>query len=220
MTASVRTWSTAARLAVDLAARGRLLPSVTPSGLDAWRLGPLDPSDAALRHLLIDALPPAAHARVIPGSRPVRVGTPAALVDAFSDAVADLMPRTAAAPIASGHNAFATTSPTPVVEVADRLASLGSDLAGGATTALRLQPPDEVDGPFTASLPLQSRLDPSLVVDARDLWTAPDPCPAGCSSAWDVTAAGTASRSPRAAGNSPRRRPTNPTTSSTQGDGR
>jgi len=33
---SVRAWSVAARLAVDLLARGRILPSISPSGLDMW----------------------------------------------------------------------------------------------------------------------------------------------------------------------------------------
>ncbi|MGI8759289.1 MAG: DEAD/DEAH box helicase [Acidimicrobiales bacterium] len=170
---SVRAWSTTARLAVDLVARGRLLPTVTAVGVDAWRLGPLDPSDATRRRQLGEALPPPAHARVVPGTRPLRVSSPAAAVEAFSDAVADLMPRTAAAPAGAGHDAFAAASPTFLDGGADWLVSLGSASTGGAATALRLLPPDGPDEPFTASLQLQSRLDPSLEIDAADLWSAP-----------------------------------------------
>ncbi len=181
VTSSVRAWAAAARLAVDLVARGRLLPSVTPEGHDAWRVGPLDPADAARCRLLADALPPAAHAQVFAGSRPARVRSPAALIDAFHDAVADLLPRTAAAPMAAGRTAFAAGGTGAGVETTvvlsgsatDWLASLSAPSAGGASTALRLLPPAGPDEPFTAALQLQSRLDPSLVVDAADLWSAP-----------------------------------------------
>src|SRR5665811_778015 len=37
--ASIRAWATAAQLALDLVARGRLMPARSPAGNDAWRLG-------------------------------------------------------------------------------------------------------------------------------------------------------------------------------------
>jgi hypothetical protein len=42
-----------------------------------------------------------------------------------------------------------------------------------AAVALRLEPPDDADGRFTAAVVVQSRRDPSLVVEAADLWTMP-----------------------------------------------
>ena len=41
-------WSAVAHAAVRLVAQGRLLPSVTESGYDAWRVSPLEPSDVDL----------------------------------------------------------------------------------------------------------------------------------------------------------------------------
>ncbi|MEA2058729.1 MAG: ATP-dependent helicase, partial [Actinomycetota bacterium] len=103
---SVRAWSVAARLAVDLVARGRILPSISASGADTWRLGPLDAADAERRRALAEALPPESHALVIDRATPMRVWDPLASVEAFFDAVADVLPRTATAPLlCSSHGA-------------------------------------------------------------------------------------------------------------------
>ncbi|MBL8778632.1 MAG: DEAD/DEAH box helicase [Acidimicrobiales bacterium] len=213
---SVRAWAAAARIAVELAARGRLQPGVTPTGTDTWRVGPLDPDDHRRQGELARALPPEAHAVALPGHRPLRIGSADVAVAAFADAVADLLPRTASAPAAAGHVAFARSSSLgerrPDVDggrpmtpdtgagrrgAADRHApSVGPMAEGGSSprlegataawlaglrpstdavvVALRLEPPlDEAD-PFRAALQLQSAADPSLVLDAADLWDAPD----------------------------------------------
>ena len=213
VSASVRAWAVAARLAVDLAARGRLLPGVAADGSDAWVLGPFDAADVLRRAELVAALPPAAHAVPVPGSKPLRVVSPEFAVASFSDAVADLLPRTAAAPLIAGHAAFAApagagrqaprrrtrrSGPGPVtpgspahpdargVEDGDR--TTGVDVSGAAdwlaavttgtgdeaATSLRLEPPEPADADFLAVLQLQSLRDPSLVLSAADLWTAPD----------------------------------------------
>ncbi len=172
VTPSVRAWSVAAQLAVELAGRGRLMPSMTAAGLDAWRLAPLDPDDVERRRRLSAALPPAAHAVPLPGSRPLRVWSPQGLVDAFADAVADVLPRTAAAPPIAGHDAFAASEGTPVDVAAGWFATL-RDASDEAAIALRLEPPSDGEGPFTATVVIQSRADPSLVLEAAELWTMP-----------------------------------------------
>ncbi len=170
---SLRAWAAVARFALDLVARGRLLPGATSEGVDRWRLGPLDPSDALRQHQLAAALPPPAHCRLVPGTRPLRVSSPSAAVAGFCDALADAFPRTAAAPLAAGHAPFASSGATDVDSAADWLATVGAGSADGASTALRLLPPDGVDQPFAAVVQLQSQRDPSLVIDAADLWSAP-----------------------------------------------
>src|SRR6266498_1484626 len=45
-------WSAVLAAGLTLVARGRLLPAVTPSGFDAWRVGPLDPASARLADAL------------------------------------------------------------------------------------------------------------------------------------------------------------------------
>ena len=174
ITSSVRGWAAAASIAVELVARGRLLPGRSPSGNDAWRLGPLDPEDVENLRRLADALPPAAHAVPIPNEQPLRVVSPSEAVDAFTAAVADLLPRTAAAVTVSGAPAFAALEPTPLDgEAGLWLASLAT-AEGTAALTLRLCPPAQEEEAFAAELVLTSRSDPSLSVEAADLWEAPE----------------------------------------------
>ncbi|NDZ84078.1 ATP-dependent helicase, partial [Streptomyces sp. SID10115] len=55
-------WGTAGVLALQLAARGLLLPGLTVSDHDAWRAGPLSAEDLQRLRELAAAMPPAAHA--------------------------------------------------------------------------------------------------------------------------------------------------------------
>ena len=157
---------------MELVSRGRLLPGITPAGEDAWRLGPLDPEDLVLRGQLSSALPPEAHARLV-GLRPLRVASPDRAVADLSDAVADLLPRVADAATAVGHPAFAAMAPTDLRGNEPWLRALGGE-DDEAMVAMRLEPPTEADGRFAGVIQLQSRRDPSLVVDAFDLWSAPE----------------------------------------------
>ncbi|MEU5941039.1 hypothetical protein ABZ807_18010 [Micromonospora sp. NPDC047548] len=80
-------WAAATHQALHLAARGLLLPDVTPAGYDTWRVGPL--GDAARLRALAAAMPPAARARPVPGRAPARVPDTGRLLRDFLDAVAD-----------------------------------------------------------------------------------------------------------------------------------
>jgi len=173
VTASVAAWSVAVKVAVDLVARGRLLPTTTAEGLAAWRIGPLDPADQRLLDDLARSLPPEAHALPVPGARPLRIVSPAHLLGQLVDAVADRLVRTAAAP-AEGGGPFATASSATVdAATTTWLADAAGNSADEAHPGLRLHLPDGPEGRFTAVVQLRSRLDPSLVVDAVDLWDAP-----------------------------------------------
>jgi superfamily II DNA or RNA helicase len=139
--ASVHGWAAVARGALHLIARGRLLPAVDEDGVDGWRIGPLDPDDLEARDALADALAPTAHATALAATAPRRISSARWLVARFWDALADAYVRTAAAPLVSGHEAFASRSSVVLVPPTDRTAGatvLGLDLAtatwGGATT--------------------------------------------------------------------------------------
>jgi len=95
---SVAAWAAATRAALDLAARGRLVPARSPAGWDAWRVGPFDGRHLDHLRLLASALPPAAHAVAVPGSSPLALTSPEAVLRSFYDTVADCLVRTAAAP--------------------------------------------------------------------------------------------------------------------------
>jgi SNF2 family DNA or RNA helicase len=174
-TDSVRAWSVATRVALDLMARGRLLPTITDGGVDTWRLGPLDPADRERIERLAAALPPAAHALEVPDTSPRQITAPQSTVSAFLDAVADAFVRTPAAAVAAGHEAFAAPLTTDVATWRDWLRSTTTGTDGDITAALRVQIPDLPERSVDCVLEVHSKLDPGLVLSAIDLWHAPGP---------------------------------------------
>src|SRR6266849_6085796 len=215
---SVSVWAAAATAGVGLVARGRLLPTVGPDGVDTWQAGPLDPADLAWLRELADSFPPAAHALGVPGSRPMRIRSPESLVRALWDAIADTLVRTAAASRTVCSPAFAAPEPTAVSDLAEWLADTTDGLSAGARLGLRVEPvpapaepdqwtddeededteevtqkaavraqeegahdenqlpaADDVAPPaFRLVLQLRSTADPSLIVDAANLWEQPE----------------------------------------------
>ncbi|MCU1497377.1 MAG: ATP-dependent helicase [Acidimicrobiales bacterium] len=243
---STHAWAHAARAALQLVARGRVLPTADADGTDVWRVGPLDTTDVAHWQALARALPALAHAVELPGSAPRRVASPAWLLARFRDAVADAYVRTAAAADAAGHVAFASHDRVAVAGSATWLTATGTAATTEVTVALRVdlgpdRGPDapggerepqpqgigaagsgpngrergsiaghgpgdrpaiedvavaprgteprhdarqptaghgaaagDGGGDFRAVLQIGSRRDPSLVLDAAELWAAPD----------------------------------------------
>jgi hypothetical protein len=171
--ASLAAWSVAVKAALGLVARGRLLPAISPGGFDAWRVGPLDPADEEWLSRLAAALPLQAHALPIEGSRPLRVRSAASLLRDCWDAVADCLARSPAAPRLTAHPAFAGQRRVGVGGMREWLAAATQPRQESARPGLRLVPPPQPEQPFSAVLQLRSHADPSLVVDAADLWRAP-----------------------------------------------
>ena len=169
---SLAAWSSALLAGIGLVARGRLLPAASRSGLDAWRVGPLDAGDAVYLAALAAAFPPRAHALALPGTRPLRVRTPRHLIREAWDAVADTLVRTAAAELIGGP-LFAGLPPVAVGGLADWLADAGRGIDAGGTLGLRIELPRRSGEGPRAVPQLRSAADPSLVVDAAELWAAP-----------------------------------------------
>ena len=170
---AARWWAASLRFALDLIARGHIVPTVTLAGWDAWQVDPLEPGDYATLEQLAAACPAAAHAIAAPGST-LDVADPVWLLRCFLDAVADVFVRTAAAPAAVGTHLFAATEPSPAEHVRSWLLAA----FGHATSAIRLGLRVELvagrsDDPTTTSFEVvpqvRSTADPSLVVDAADL---------------------------------------------------
>ena len=191
MRLSARAWAAAAAAGVGLIARGRLLPTVGADGTDVWRAGPLDPADLSWMRQLAAAFPPAAHALAVPGSRPMRLRSPEALIRDLWDAIADLITRSPAAFRTTASPAFAAAEPTPVGDLAEWLADTTDGLAAGARLGLRIEAVpaapmdvadedddsdgvDEAEPSFRLVLQLRSNDDPSLIVDAAALWSQPE----------------------------------------------
>ncbi|WP_210571824.1 DEAD/DEAH box helicase [Streptomyces sp. GESEQ-4] len=170
-------WGAAALHALRLAARGRLLPGLTPSGHDAWRAGPLEPDDIAHLRAVAAALPPEGHAVPLPGPGPLRLPEPEALMRAFLDAVADTLPRTPAAPYVSGRP-FADTRPQHLPDAHDWAAEVAAGMDAGVRISLRLDLSaydlfdggERVRSAGAAIVQVHSLADPTLVVDAAALW--------------------------------------------------
>ncbi|MFF8627710.1 DEAD/DEAH box helicase [Streptomyces werraensis] len=176
-------WGAAALHALRLTARGRLLPGLTAEGYDAWRAGPLEPDDVTHLRAVAAALPYEGHAVPLPGPGPLRLPRPEALVRAFLDAVADTLPRTPAAPYASGPP-FAARRPQRLPDARDWAAEVAAGMDAGVRISLRvdLSAYDLFDADGTAGgsgargagaaiVQVHSLSDPTLVADAAALWS-------------------------------------------------
>ncbi|MFI9007719.1 DEAD/DEAH box helicase [Actinosynnema sp. NPDC053489] len=154
-------WGAAVVVALQLVARGRVRPAVTDGDFDAWLLGPLDAADHARVRALAEAMPAAARAVPLPGRDPLELPEAEPLLRAFLDAVADTMPRGAAAVHAAGAPAFAATAP-------QRVPHLREWADQGVRISLRVEGHD----PFGAVVQVHSLADPGRVVDAAELWAS------------------------------------------------
>ncbi|MDN3295242.1 DEAD/DEAH box helicase [Streptomyces ficellus] len=176
-------WGAAALLALQLAARGLLLPGLSATDHDAWRAGPLSPEDLERTRRLAASMPPAAHAVPVGTAADgmVLLPEPERLLRSFLDAVADTLPRTPAAPLAAGGPAFAAQEPRHLP--AQR--AWAADVAAGHDAGVRLSLRIEVPGldtaedtteeiatspTFRAVLQMHSVSDPALVADAAEVW--------------------------------------------------
>ncbi|QES45833.1 ATP-dependent helicase [Streptomyces venezuelae] len=136
---AVACWGAAARHALHLAARGRLLPGLTPGDVDAWRAGPLDEADVVHLRAIAAALPAEAHAVPLPGHGPgpLLLPQPFALIRAFVDAVLDALPRTPAAAHAVGAP-FAAREPQHLPGAREWAAEVAAGMDAGVRVSLRL----------------------------------------------------------------------------------
>jgi superfamily II DNA or RNA helicase len=166
--ASVRAWAVVARAALDLVARGRLQPAISAAGLDTWTLGPLDEQDRSRRAALAAWLPPVAHCHPLAHVEPTRVLSALDAVAQFSRAVADAMPRTAAAASVSRQPAWCAHEPVDVRSLRSHL--VDEDESVRTVVGLRLSLPADDEAPFGVVLQVRAADDPSRVVDAEDLW--------------------------------------------------
>ncbi|MFJ9778292.1 DEAD/DEAH box helicase [Amycolatopsis sp. NPDC101161] len=170
---AVAAWSAAVNAGVNLVARGRLRPAVSPAGAAAWRIGPLDAADEELLRGLAGALPPEAYALPLTGLKRIRLHSPDSLVRALWDATADLLARSPAAPVGAGDPAFAAREPALLgPDGAAWLAELEAREPRGVQVLLRVEGLD--DDSFAGVLAVRSMAEPSLVVEASTLWDAPD----------------------------------------------
>jgi superfamily II DNA or RNA helicase len=170
-------WSEALTMGLGLIARGRLYPTVTASGWDAWRAGPLDPGDRRLLAELAEAFPPEAHALPLDRTTPLRLRSPGSLIRALWDALADRLPRTAAAGLLAGSATrgsgrgserddsatapstglqahFAAVAPVPAAALRPWLVDAAGGFVGerGADVALRIELDHLGRKPSTAAL--------------------------------------------------------------------
>ncbi|MGI5290853.1 DEAD/DEAH box helicase [Nonomuraea polychroma] len=179
---AARFWGAAALVALQLVTRGRIVPGVTAGDHDSWRAGPLDAADVQRIRDLAAAMP--ANARAIPidavGDGPIggeELWLPDAenLLRAFLDAVADAMPRSPGAVRATGTTAYAAVKPVKVPHLRRWAEELSAGLDAGVRLSLRLEGDDLALAEFRAVVQLHSLADPSLVVDAAELWQGNDP---------------------------------------------
>ncbi|MFF3058577.1 SNF2-related protein [Streptomyces sp. NPDC057909] len=197
---AARCWGAAALHALNLVARGRLVPGLTADDHDAWRAGPRDAEDIAHLRAVAAAMPPEAYAVPLPDRTPLRLLDPESLLGAFLDAVADTLPRTPAAAYATGAP-FAAREAQHLPRARDWAVEVAAGLDTGVRVSLRLDlsayelfdtadtygNPDAADGPeasgssaevhpgaarhaAAAITQVHSLADPTYVIDAAALW--------------------------------------------------
>ncbi len=150
-------WGAAALLALQFVARGLLLPGLSSTDHDAWRIGPLGAEDLERIRELAASMPPTAHATPVPdeaGGKPDgtrehnatngAVGEPLLpeperLLRAFLDAVADAMPRTPAAGFAAAGPAFTAQQPQYLPEGRAWAADVAAGHDAGVRLSLRIE---------------------------------------------------------------------------------
>ncbi|WP_443075996.1 DEAD/DEAH box helicase [Streptomyces sp. NBC_01716] len=189
---AVAFWGAASLLALQLAARGRLLPGLSAAGHDAWRAGPVAADDLERIRALAASMPPSAHAVPLDAraTGPLLLPEPERLLRRFLDAVADAVVRTPAAPIAAGSPAFAAPEPHRLPGLRGWAADVAAGHDAGVRLSLRVElpglaaVPDDAsteggspDGDalgsataFRAVLQMHSVSDPTVVADAGEVW--------------------------------------------------
>ncbi|MEU3837958.1 DEAD/DEAH box helicase [Streptomyces microflavus] len=189
-------WGAAALLGLQFVARGLLLPGLSPTDQDAWRVGPLGAGDLEGIRELAASMPPTAHATPLENGAtadgPPLLPEPERLLRAFLDAVADGLPRTPAAGFAAAGPSFAAREPQHLPEGRAWAADVAAGHDAGVRLSLRIEvtgaasPSAEVTGAaapsteaplhdgtgpsFRAVLQIHSVSDPSLVADAAEVW--------------------------------------------------
>ena len=163
--APVRFWAAAARAALGLVARGRILPGVSPAGWDAWRAGPLDPSDAAHLRALAAAMPE--RARALPEDGTSLLPAAAPLVRAFVDAVVDTVVRVPGDPAA-----YASPEPVAVPGLREWSAEVAAGVDAGVRVSLRLEVTTRDGDPAARVVEQVHALDdPTRLADLADVWS-------------------------------------------------
>lgn len=193
--ATIAVWSLASKLGIELVARERIAPTLRRrSGqIEArWAAALAAPIDATRVMALAQSMPPAAHAVPVDAGDASDVWAPDALLRAFLDALVDALVRASRGGptlpkrerTASLPERWQTALSAPEAKFAsDGFAERGlveeiarwSEAALGSRERLRacfrFEPP-EVDGqPFYLRFLLQAPDDPSLLIDAAEVWS-------------------------------------------------
>ncbi|CAL9493460.1 RNA polymerase-associated protein RapA [Streptomyces sp. enrichment culture] len=170
---SAAAWQAASRFALRLLADGRLHPALTDAGYDTWQAGPLTTVQRQTLDALGAAFPPHAHCLPEPGSAPLRIAEPVALISQFCDAVADDMVRTPAAPLAMGALPYAWREARAVPVLREWAEETAAAFTADVGVSLRVDLPEGRRRQFRAVLQLHTTADPALVVEAARLWNEP-----------------------------------------------
>ncbi|MFB8105753.1 DEAD/DEAH box helicase [Streptomyces sp. NPDC056007] len=179
-------WGAAALLGLQFVARGLLLPGLSPTDQDAWRIGPLGAADLERIRELAASMPPTAHATPLEtgtaADGPLLLHEPERLLRAFLDAVADGLPRTPAAGFAAAGPAYAAREPQHLPQARAWAADVAAGHDAGVRLSLRIEVTgaaspgadaslyDDARPSFRAVLQIHSVSDPSLVADAAEVW--------------------------------------------------
>jgi superfamily II DNA or RNA helicase len=197
LSASVTSWCLASKLALDLATRERVVPTLVrdANGIQArWVVALSAPEDAARVAAIASSMPPSAHAVPVPSGAAGEVWAPDALLRVFLDATADALVRPDRTRLHDRRHAddgersqweqrwlAALETPAGRFEprgfaertLVDDLVRWSEPALGGRDrlrACFRLELPARDAAPFVLRFLLQSPEDPSLLVSAAEVW--------------------------------------------------
>ncbi len=137
-----------ARLALDLIARGRLLPWITDEGFDAWRIDPIDAEHAMYLDRIAQGTSAFTHcaATEAAGASGPTIASAAGTLRRFLDAVADCLVRSPSAARVLGNPAFADPVGLKVPHLKPWLTEVAQPYAAGCRLLISAIPPEEEPG--------------------------------------------------------------------------
>ncbi|MEU8542979.1 DEAD/DEAH box helicase [Streptomyces sp. NPDC048717] len=174
---SCQFWGAVSLFTLQLLARGRMRPDITAGGFDTWRVCPDTPDEREQFRALAAAIPP--QARALPLSTrtyPPALPEASFLVQAFLDAAADCLARTASAERLPGTGGvFAAREAQHVPHLVLGAVPRQAGAVVGVRVSLRMQIDEEGSSGVRAVVQVQDADPPQDLVDAGALWRRPAP---------------------------------------------
>lgn len=158
---SLEAWHTVSKNILTLISLGKFYPSLTKSGIDTWRIGPISNTEQKFYSNLAGALPTNSFG-LLKGNMFV---SPESALFAFSDSIVDSFMRSDQGADISGHDAFSVHESTLVDPTAAWKNFIEKATESAPTVRLEISLADKQDEEFVAEIILDTAEDKSCKIN-------------------------------------------------------